>query len=207
MSTPNSVSPSRASGESSSAAEGENSVTNKQANTAVTAEGPLNPPADGAVGKACGEEEKKEAGWLVTSCDVGTAEPQSLSEELERLQVLKSYHIIDPERDEAIDRLTRLASRVLETPYTFLSLVDMGRLWFRTNPDSDCEKQLSRDILSALARVILKHDDVFDIPDINLDDMFRQGNDSNTNGNTPADAATTQFRFLAGAPLMSPCRI
>lgn len=171
------------------------------------------------------DNNNKSTGWLVTSCDVGTTEPQSLSQELERLQVLKSYHIMDRERDESFDRLTTMASRVLGTPFTFLSLVDMGRIWFRCNPESDCEEQLTRDILSCISRVILKHSGVFVIPDTNQDDMFRQqqqqsqqqgenvnstvrgaseSTDSSSNSNTSNNLSAVQFRFFAGAPLLSP---
>jgi signal transduction histidine kinase len=147
---------------------------------------------------------KTDTGWLVTSCDVGAAEPQSLSEELERLQVLKSYHIMDHERDESVDLLTRMAALVLDTPFTFLSLVDMGRIWFRCNPDSDCEQQLTREMLSSLSRVIMKRNTVFDIPDITQDEMFQKTISAEPNSNSDASSSIPRFRYFAGAPLVSP---
>jgi hypothetical protein len=166
------------------------------------------------------------SGWLVTSCDVGTTEPQSLSQELERLQVLKSYHILDPDRDESFDRLTTMASRLFGTPYTFISLVDMGRIWFRCNPNikegPQRERQreggdsqiFTRDTLSYCSRVILRQSKVFVITDTHDDERFQrlkpppQQENQNDNSSSSNDASSIavpiHFRFYAGAPLVSP---
>ena len=186
--------------------------------SSAAARGPLHPPPDAAAAASAMADASREAGdsdnsadnddnngWLVTSCDVGTTEPQSLSEELDRLQVLKSYHMMDPEREESFDRLTTLASRVLKTPAVFLSLVDMGRIWFRCNPESDTEEKLTRDLLGCISRVILKHNDVFVIPDIHLNENFRQQGTGNASA-PPLRTSPNQspFRFFTGAPLLSP---
>ena len=186
--------------------------------SSTAARGPLHPPPAAAAAPSATADASRETddsdnsadsddnkGWLVTSCDVGTAEPQSLSEELDRLQVLKSYHMIDPEREESFDRLTTLASLVLETPAVFLSLVDMGRIWFRCNPESDTEEQLTRDLLGCISRVILKHNDVFVIPDIHLNENFRQQGTGDASAPPPRTSPNqSPFRFFAGAPLLSP---
>jgi len=94
----------------------------------------------------------------------------------------------------------------------------MGRLWFRCNPDSDANDQLTRDVLGSISRVILKHNDVFVVPDTQKDGDFSKLHQETTrsNANTTTAAMTdsnisrrqspdpSPFRFLSGAPLLSP---
>ena len=68
--------------------------------------------------------------WVLTNYDERNSEPQSLEEELKRLQTLRSYLVLDAEREAQFERLTALASRVLDVPIALVSLVDLGRQWF-----------------------------------------------------------------------------
>jgi hypothetical protein len=54
--------------------------------------------------------------WVLTQHDERKSEPQSLDEELHRLQVLRSYLILDSDRECPFERLTAFASRVLDAP-------------------------------------------------------------------------------------------
>ena len=47
--------------------------------------------------------------WVLPSYDPDTTEAQSMKEELHRLLVLKSYLILDSEREAAFDRVRKLA--------------------------------------------------------------------------------------------------
>jgi hypothetical protein len=57
-----------------------------------------------------------------------------MQEEFKRLHVLKTYLILDSERDEAFERITSLATRIFDVPIALVSLVDLGRQWFMSNP-------------------------------------------------------------------------
>lgn len=51
--------------------------------------------------------------------------------ERERLELLERLKILDTPREERFDRLTRLASHVLDTPISAISLVARDRQWFK----------------------------------------------------------------------------
>ena len=68
--------------------------------------------------------------WILTNYDRSNSEPQSLDQELHRLQTLRSYLVLDREREPQFERLTALASRILDVPIALVSLVDLGRQWF-----------------------------------------------------------------------------
>ena len=53
-------------------------------------------------------------------------------EHSKRLEKLYSLNLLDTLTDEAFDRLTRLASRVLDTPISLVSLVDADRQFFKS---------------------------------------------------------------------------
>jgi hypothetical protein len=53
---------------------------------------------------------------VLTQHDAIKSEPQSLDEEVQRLQVLRSYLILDSDREYPFERLTAFASRILDAP-------------------------------------------------------------------------------------------
>ncbi len=71
--------------------------------------------------------------WQTANLDVETSRPQTLEEEMARLQVLKSYLILDADREPSFERLTALASRIFDVPIALVSLVDFNRQWFLSN--------------------------------------------------------------------------
>lgn len=50
----------------------------------------------------------------------------------ERLAVLRSLKLLDTEAEEAFDRLTRLASKITNTPFSLVTLVDANRQFFKS---------------------------------------------------------------------------
>jgi len=56
-----------------------------------------------------------------------------MADEMTRLQVLRSYVILDAEREQAFERITSLASRIFDVPIALVSIVDLGRQWFMSN--------------------------------------------------------------------------
>ena len=53
-------------------------------------------------------------------------------DEQARLAVLRRLEILDTEPEEVFDRITRLASRLLGTPISAVSLIDEQRQWFKS---------------------------------------------------------------------------
>lgn len=52
--------------------------------------------------------------------------------ELERLNVLQGYSILDTPPDGAFDRITSLATQLFKVPISIISLVDEDRIWFKS---------------------------------------------------------------------------
>jgi len=86
--------------------------------------------------------------WVLTAAegfayDPETTEVQSMSEELKRLQVLKSYAILDAEREPAFERISSIACRVFNVPIALTSLVDLGRQWYAAATYIFCARLLN----------------------------------------------------------------
>ncbi len=73
---------------------------------------------------ACGYD------WVLPTFDEETQNPQTVLDELQRLQVMKSYLVVDSKRDEAFDRITQLATRIFDVPVSMMTLVDLGRQYY-----------------------------------------------------------------------------
>jgi hypothetical protein len=72
--------------------------------------------------------------WQIDdNIDFDTSYPTSIEEEIARLETLKSYSILDSEREDSFERVTALAARVFNAPICLVSLVDLGRQWFLSN--------------------------------------------------------------------------
>ena len=80
----------------------------------------------------CGEC-KGPSTWSIDDIDPITSFPQTLEEELSRLENLKSYGILDSDREQSFERITALAARIFSVPICLVSLVDLGRQWFMSN--------------------------------------------------------------------------
>ena len=53
-------------------------------------------------------------------------------DELDRLSILDALHLLDTPPEPVFDRVTRLASRLLDVPMAVFSLVDADRQWFKS---------------------------------------------------------------------------
>ena len=114
------------------------------------------------------------------------------SNEVERIQALYRYGILDtaPERD--FDDLASLASTACSTPMALISLVDRERQWFKARVGLTAA-QTPHDI-AFCAHAILQRD-VFIIPDAKSDERF---------SSNPLVISDPHIRFYAGAPLITP---
>jgi GAF domain-containing protein len=132
--------------------------------------------------------------WVLPSFDPETTEVQSMKEELHRLLVLKSYLILDGEREEAFDRITGLASKFFDVPIALVSLVDLGRQWFMSNRGLGSVRETPRKDAFCAHAILNKHN-ILIVPDATKDFRFRDN---------PLVTGPPNIRFYAGAPLLCP---
>ncbi len=133
--------------------------------------------------------------WTV--CTPGP-DPNSIPEdpefELERLNILKSYNVLDQDTDASFERVTSLAARLFDVPICLVSIVDLGRQWFASNRGLGETRETERNI-AFCAHVILSNSDMMIIPDATKDERFK---------NNPLVTSGPKIRFYAGAPLVTP---
>jgi hypothetical protein len=56
----------------------------------------------------------EQLGWVLPYYDAHTTNPNYLEEEIKRLQVIRSYFLLDTQREEAFERISALAARIFE---------------------------------------------------------------------------------------------
>jgi hypothetical protein len=74
---------------------------------------------------------------LLTGNRVTSMEQRALSEDAERLAVVRRYDILDTPPDGAFDRVTRLAAGHFKVPIAIVSIVDHDRIWFKSHHGVD----------------------------------------------------------------------
>ena len=139
------------------------------------------------------DEPNKQLDWVLENYDEETTVPQSLNDELRRLSVLKSYHILDDERKESFEHITGLASRMFKCPMALISLVDLGRQWFMSNRGLNVRETKRK--YAFCAHAIMGKADLLIVHDATKDVRFQ------TN---PLVTGPPHIKFYAGAPLTSP---
>jgi hypothetical protein len=58
--------------------------------------------------------------WVLPYYDPETTEEAYMDEEIKRLQVVKSYLLLDAKREHAFDRITALAARIFDAPIWYV---------------------------------------------------------------------------------------
>lgn len=115
--------------------------------------------------------------------------PSLPPDEAARLRDLRGYEVLDSQREEAFDRLTRLASAIFDVPIAMVSLVDEARQWFKSEHGLDAV-EAPRDV-SFCGHAVLQNTPMV-VNDATHDTRF---------ADNPFVTGNPNVRFYAGAPL------
>ena len=119
--------------------------------------------------------------------------PNIPKNEVQRLQDLKLYNILDTAIEPAFEDITKLAAQICGMPISLISLVDKERQWFKSHYGLHAT-ETSRDV-SFCAHAINDSNKVFIVPDAHDDDRF---------ADNPLVMGYPNIGFYAGVPLISP---
>lgn len=119
--------------------------------------------------------------------------PKVPDNEIERLQALRRYSILDTLPEQDFDDITKIASEVCQTPISLITLIDSDRQWFKSNHGLNV-RETPRDY-AFCAHAINRPDEIFTVKDSREDDRF-VGN--------PLVTGYPNVIFYAGVPLVTP---
>ena len=105
-----------------------------------------------------------------------------------RLEVLRSYRVLDTPPEPAFDSIVALACELFQVPIAGIALVDERRVWLKAVEGFDGNEVARAD---ALCDIVLPARDVVVIPDATLDPRTRER----------AVVGVAGLRFYAAAPL------
>ena len=94
-----------------------------------------------------------------------------LDAEVERLSLLREYAVLDSGTEDSFERITALGARVFSVPICLVSLVDVGRQWFKSNHGLGETFETPRD-QAFCAYTIQTSEDVFVVKDATKDSRF-----------------------------------
>ncbi len=113
-------------------------------------------------------------------------------DEVQRLETLRQYAVLDTPPEEALDDLTALVATICEMPIALITLVDEQREWFKSRVGLTAAEAPRATSFCAHA---LGHPELFIVPDAMQDPRF---------ADNPLVTGEPGIRFYAGAPLVSP---
>jgi len=111
--------------------------------------------------------------------------------ELQRINALHRYQVLDTAPEQAFDDITKLASFICQAPVALVTLIDSDRQWFKSKlgiQGSECPREQA-----VCAHTILEPDTLV-VEDLLADNRFSDN----------AAIKAEHLRFYAGAPLITP---
>lgn len=115
--------------------------------------------------------------------------PKIPKNEAERLATLYKLQILDTEREERFDRVTRIACRLFDVPIAVISFLEAERQWMKSTQGLDIKEAARK--TSFCGHVILS-DEMMVIEDASKDRRFHDN---------PFVVEKPNFRFYVGCPL------
>jgi hypothetical protein len=73
----------------------------------------------------------------------------SPEDEMERLEALRRYHILDTPPDRAFDHIAEVAAGLFRVPIAMVGLVDKDRIWFKSHYGIETQQVAREDGLCA----------------------------------------------------------
>jgi serine/threonine protein kinase len=104
--------------------------------------------------------------------DAGRVDPALLAtDEEQRLATVRRYNILDTPPDDAFDRITHLACRLLGVPVALIGIVDADREWFKSRRGIDVQ-EIDRDV--ALCATTVKTGKPYCAVDVQEEERFHR---------------------------------
>tara|TARA_R100000935_G_scaffold13666_1_gene27323 strand:+ start:455 stop:1585 length:1131 start_codon:yes stop_codon:yes gene_type:complete len=110
--------------------------------------------------------------------------------EHERMAAVRRYSILDTPPDGAFDRIANLASRLLRTPISIISIVDEDRIWFKSHSGLEGVDEIPRE--PGLCASAILQDEPWILSDASIEPAALAN---------PLVAGEFGLRFYAGSPL------
>jgi eukaryotic-like serine/threonine-protein kinase len=124
--------------------------------------------------------------------DSGRVDPATLStEEERRMALVRRYNILDTPPDDAFDRISHLARRLLDVPIALVAILDADREWFKSRAGIEIE-EIDRDV--ALCAITVQTRQPLVIEDVQVDETFKKN---------PMVAADPSLHAFLAVPLLT----
>lgn len=118
--------------------------------------------------------------------------PDTPADERSRVSELLSLALLDTDRDERFDRVTRLARRMFDVDVALVTLVDSDRQWFLSKQGTDVD-ETSREV--SFCGHALHSDEILHVANAATDERFFDN---------PLVTDNPAIRFYAGQPIHGP---